>query len=397
MKKVFSMLVVLMIGFVLVACASDLPSDTKGPFTVTFNSMGGTEVSSKEVNSNEFFLPDAIPLKDNYIFAGWFLDENYYYPMAFSAGTSSSLTLYAKWILVETTLTQAQVRDLVQLVFAERGYNLTASEMISQIEAMFPDTISLTTEEVQLIFSEMLETTPMYMTEEELNAYVANVLASINLVAEYENYIIELLAEVSQSVVMIESYNGNQIESGGSGVIYKRVGNTYYVLTNEHVVDGYAQTDFSITMFTEAGTVTINKGSNIKLLGKSVAHDLAILTFTSAANFRVITLGNHSDLKVGQLVFAIGSPLDLPNTQTMGMISAIDREMWDSYGMDTITIQHTAAINPGNSGGALINIFGELVGLNNMSYVDMEVGEGINGLHFAIQIDIIRQMIPILE
>ena len=434
MRRVLSVVIVLMMGFVLTACNNELISSSDGPFTVSFNSNGGSVVADLEVDLNEFFLPTLVPTKTGYLFAGWYLDENFYYPMAFSAGTASNLTLYAKWVLVEQKLTTSEIRELIELVLAENGYDMTATEMISAIEALFPIQVSLSEEEIRVIVSEMLALSPMNLSEEELTQYIlatlsaqqldfmtedtvtllvnellasneplseeaiiASVLANINVVTEFENYIVELLAEVSQSVVMIDSYYGSQIESGGSGVIYKRVGNTYYVLTNEHVVNGYTQTNFAITMFTPSGLVKINKGTNIKLLGTSVTHDLAVLTFTSTANFRVIELGNHADLRVGQMVFAIGSPLDLPNTRTMGMISAIDREMWDDYGMDTITIQHTAAINPGNSGGALINIYGQLVGLNNMSYVDMEVGEGINGLHFAIQIDIIRQMIPTLE
>ena len=473
MRRVLSVVIVLMMGFVLTACNNELISSSDGPFTVSFNSNGGSAVADLEVDLNEFFLPNEVPTKTGYLFAGWYLDENFYYPMAFSAGTASNLTLYAKWVLIEQKLTTSEIRELIELVLAENGYDMTATEMISAIEALFPEQtglstlevrslvelvlaengydmtatemisaiealfpiqVSLSEEEIRVIVSEMLALSPMNLSEEELTQYIiatlsaqqldfmtedtvtllvnellasneplseeaiiASVLANINVVTEFENYIVDLLAEVSQSVVMIDSYYGSQIESGGSGVIYKRVGNTYYVLTNEHVVNGYTQTNFAITMFTPSGLVKINKGTNIKLLGTSVTHDLAVLTFTSTANFRVIELGNHADLRVGQMVFAIGSPLDLPNTRTMGMISAIDREMWDDYGMDTITIQHTAAINPGNSGGALINIYGQLVGLNNMSYVDMEVGEGINGLHFAIQIDIIRQMIPTLE
>ncbi|MFH0767425.1 MAG: trypsin-like peptidase domain-containing protein, partial [Bacillota bacterium] len=195
---------------------------------------------------------------------------------------------------------------------------------------------------------------------------------------------------------MVDCYNGFILESSGSGVIYKKVGSIYYVLTNEHVVYGYTSSEFQITIFETNGDIVITKG-NVTLLGKSVTHDMAILRFSSLQSLRVIEWGTKDSLKVGQMVFAIGSPLDLPNSVSMGTISAIDRGMWDDYGMDTITIQHTATINPGNSGGALVNIYGQMIGLNNMSYVDEYVGEGIEGLHFAIQIDILTQMIPTLE
>jgi serine protease Do len=71
--------------------------------------------------------------------------------------------------------------------------------------------------------------------------------------------------------------------------------------------------------------------------------------------------------------------------------------MADDYGLNTLTIQHTAPINPGNSGGALVDIYGRLVGINALSYVDETVGEGIEGLHFAIQIDVIKSVLDGLE
>lgn len=124
---------------------------------------------------------------------------------------------------------------------------------------------------------------------------------------------------------------------------------------------------------------------------------MAVLRFDSNENFRVIEWGTKHSLKVGQIVFSIGSPLDLPNTASMGVISAYNRKMTDSFGMDTTTIQHTASINPGSSGGALVNIHGQFIGLNTMSYVNASIGEGINSLHFAVQVDILSQMIPSLE
>jgi serine protease Do len=71
------------------------------------------------------------------------------------------------------------------------------------------------------------------------------------------------------------------------------------------------------------------------------------------------------------------------------LISSINRSINDGMGMDTLMIQHSAAINPGSSGGPLVNIKGELVGINTMSYVDEVLGEGIEGLHFAVSIDVI--------
>lgn len=140
----------------------------------------------------------------------------------------------------------------------------------------------------------------------------------------------------------------------------------------------------------------IPKG-NVIINGHTTIHDMAVISFTTTQPLRVIEMGTKENLKVAQMVFAIGSPFDLPNGVSMGVISYIDRFMEDDYGMKTFTIQHTAPINRGNSGGALVDVYGRLVGLNNMSYVDDYLGEGVEALHFAIQIDVVKEIIPTLE
>ena len=121
------------------------------------------------------------------------------------------------------------------------------------------------------------------------------------------------------------------------------------------------------------------------------------MTFESSMDIPVAEFADSLLLKPGQTVYALGSPLDLPNTLTMGIISATNRAMSDEYGMNTTTIQHTASINAGNSGGALVNEAGEVVGINVMSYVDEYVGEGIEGLHFAVQSNVVESVLPSLE
>lgn len=364
----------LIFTIILFLSSCDLVTSEDGPYQISFNSNGGTEVQSLTVDAFDPFLPHSIPTKDGYIFSGWYIDENLLYPMAFNAGTNESLTLYAKWTSVAESLSEDAIRNLI-------------SEILDDEELILTDEAT-----IEGIVTELLESGNTV----DVDAVVAQVLANLDVVLAFEQKITTMLSEVQQSVVMVETYSGGSVDGGGSGVIYKRVGNTYYVLTNEHVVSGYTSSNFSITIFTESGEVVIPKGS-ITLRGKSLEHDMAVLTFTSTSNFRVIEMGTKSSLRVGQFVFAIGSPLDLPNTSTLGVISAIDREMWDDYGMDTITIQHTAPINPGNSGGALVDANGKFVGLNNMSYVDEVVGEGIEGLHFAIQIDIVLANLSSLE
>lgn len=364
----------LMFILALTLSSCDLFVSNDGPFLVEFNSNGGTDVPSMRVDQFDPFLPSIVPTKEGYIFQGWYLDEDLYYPMAFNTGTNEPLTLYAKWVKETEVLTEEAILAII-------------TDLLESGDLILTDRTT-----IEDIVTDLLESGGAINEE----AVVAAVLQAIDIVDQFEQKITNMIADVSKSVVMIEAYDGLSVDGSGSGVIYKRVGNTYYVLTNEHVVHGYTSNEFSITIFTESGELIIPKGS-ITLLGSSLAHDMAVLSFTSSSDFRVIEMGSKSSIKVGQFVYAIGSPLDLPNTASMGVISAIDRDMTDGSGMNTTTIQHTAPINPGNSGGALVDANGYLIGLNNMSYVDEFVGEGIEGIHFAIQIDIILANISNLE
>ncbi|MDX9692470.1 MAG: InlB B-repeat-containing protein [Acholeplasmataceae bacterium] len=99
MRKISVFMIVLLLGILLVSCGDNkLLESNDGPYTVTFHTFGGTELDEMTVEEHAFFLPSSIPTKDGYVFAGWYLDEYYYYPMAFNAGTASNLNLYAKWI-----------------------------------------------------------------------------------------------------------------------------------------------------------------------------------------------------------------------------------------------------------------------------------------------------------
>jgi uncharacterized repeat protein (TIGR02543 family) len=100
MKKGFLIVLFVVFSFILIACKSDLGVSDDGPYTITFNSNGGTPVETLTVDEHDFFLPPSVPTKEGYVFAGWYIDEDLIYPMAFNAGTAASLTLYAKWILV---------------------------------------------------------------------------------------------------------------------------------------------------------------------------------------------------------------------------------------------------------------------------------------------------------
>jgi Do/DeqQ family serine protease len=163
----------------------------------------------------------------------------------------------------------------------------------------------------------------------------------------------------------------------GSGVMVKRVGQSVYVLTNNHVV-GEAQEI----------TVTLADGRNFtaKLVGKDPKKDLALVKFTSGESVPLAELGDSDTLQVGDWVLAVGSPLGFHSTVTEGIVSALGRESLPGSSIASFTdyIQTDAAINQGNSGGALVDIQGQVVGIN--SWIASPSGGNV-GLGFAIPIN----------
>ena len=166
----------------------------------------------------------------------------------------------------------------------------------------------------------------------------------------------------------------------GSGVIVSADG---YVLTNNHVI---ANAD-DIQVLLYDGRV-----AKAKLIGADEETDLAVLKISDAVNLPVIQMADPKQLRVGDVVLAIGNPLNLNQTVTMGIISAIGRQLNNSSPEDFI--QTDAAINLGNSGGALVNSNGDLVGINTLL-----IGKAANaeGIGFAIPVDtatnVLRQLI----
>lgn len=160
----------------------------------------------------------------------------------------------------------------------------------------------------------------------------------------------------------------------GSGVIISRDGADYFVLTNDHVV-GEA----------DDITVVLNDGTEIEgtLTGRDPRKDLAMVSFRSRRAIPVARLGDSDALRVGDWVLAIGSPFGYQNTVTAGIVSALGRSGRLINNISDF-IQTDAAINQGNSGGALVNLNGEVVGIN--TWITSETGLSA-GLGFAIPIN----------
>jgi serine protease Do len=162
----------------------------------------------------------------------------------------------------------------------------------------------------------------------------------------------------------------------GSGIIVKRSGDKVYVLTNNHVVDN--ATDVSVRL-------TDQRVYKATVVGKDPRKDIALVSFTTKDNVSIAELGDSNALQVGDLVLAVGNPLGFESTVTMGMVSALGRR-GPQGGASSYTdyIQTDAAINQGNSGGALVNIEGQVIGMN--TWIAAPSGGNV-GLGFAIPIN----------
>lgn len=175
-----------------------------------------------------------------------------------------------------------------------------------------------------------------------------------------------------------EQFQQNRIQrSLGSGVIISKDG---YIVTNNHVIEN--ADEISITIGNNP------KEYNARIIGKDADSDLAVIKI-EGENFKAIKFGYSENLKVGDLIFAIGNPFGIGTTVTQGIISALNK---DHVGINRYEnfIQTDASINPGNSGGALVDSRGVLIGIN--SAIISKSG-GNNGIGFAIPIDMVKNVV----
>ncbi len=172
-----------------------------------------------------------------------------------------------------------------------------------------------------------------------------------------------------------------QPEKGiGSGVIVTRDG---YIITNNHVVDGAEKSGIKVKLYDK-------REFTARLIGRDPTTDIAVLKI-DAHNLPVVSLGNSDSVEVGQWVLAFGNPLGLTSTVTAGIVSALGRNVDLTAGNWAISnfIQTDAAINPGNSGGALVNIRGQVIGINTAIATQTGYNQGYG---FAIPINLVKNM-----
>lgn len=161
----------------------------------------------------------------------------------------------------------------------------------------------------------------------------------------------------------------------GSGVIID--GEKGLILTNAHVIE----TEGEIKV-----TLQDSREFTAQIIGSDPDYDLAVLKIETKENLPAVAMGTSSDLMVGETVIAIGNPFGFSNTVTTGVISSLDRNIRTKDKTFMNLIQLDASINPGNSGGPLLNIYGELIGVNTAIYADAQ------GIGFAIPIDLAQKI-----
>ncbi len=209
---------------------------------------------------------------------------------------------------------------------------------------------------------------------------------------ENERSLVALFENAAPSVAYITTENlvrqgffGEQVgvsQGAGSGFVWDSAG---HVVTNFHVVRGAQK----VLVQLDSG----KKAIGAEVIGTAPEYDLAVVKLREVpANLKPLPLGSSRDLKIGQMVIAIGNPFGLSRTMTTGIVSALDRHLpTTEYAEIAGAIQTDAAINPGNSGGPLIDSAGRLIGVNTAIRSSSGSSAGVG---FSIPVDLVNRIVP---
>lgn len=259
-------------------------------------------------------------------------------------------------------------------------------------------------------FSGVLGTFTTLQLSQKQNTSPTNTTTVSKTAVKNENSTTQAVDKVKDAVVSVITYSSNsqnsllgpdetdtdtnaaQVYSEGSGVIYKKEGDTAYLVTNTHVINGAKKVDIRLADGTKVPG---------EIVGSDTYSDIAVVKIAADKVTTVAEFGDSSQLTVGETAIAIGSPLgsEYANTVTQGIVSSLNRNVSlkseDGQAISTNAIQTDTAINPGNSGGPLINIQGQVIGITS-SKIASNGGTSVEGLGFAIPandvINIIKQL-----
>lgn len=210
-----------------------------------------------------------------------------------------------------------------------------------------------------------------------------------NITISESDSINEAVEKVYDAVVVVDNYSRGRLTGYGSGFVYKKDGRHGYILTNNHVVEGADEVKVRLISGEEV---------DADVLGTDEYTDIAVLAIDPDKVTEVAELGDSTKSKIGDTIFTVGTPVsqDYAGTVTKGIISGESREVTlDNDGQEYMmeAIQIDASINPGNSGGPLVNINGQVIGVNSVKLVESSV----EGMGFAIPIEVATAQLDKLE
>lgn len=239
---------------------------------------------------------------------------------------------------------------------------------VEEVEAVTSDSVADSSPETDIKMT--LETTPQVSGVQDVSEVVTAVMPSVVSII---NTYTETLSYFGQSMT-------SEAEASGSGIIVGENDSELLIVTNYHVI---ADADKLMVQFVEGSEAEASvKGTDADMDLAVIAVPLENILSSTLSQIAVATLGDSDSLKVGEPAIAIGNSLGYGQSVTTGVISALDRDMELSDGSTGTFIQTDAAINPGNSGGALLNMKGEVIGINSNKIG----GSVIEGMGYAIPI-----------
>lgn len=213
-----------------------------------------------------------------------------------------------------------------------------------------------------------------------------NADSTYNVASELGKIIGGAIAKISPFTVSIIARATTNSTQGslGSGIIWDKDG---HIVTNQHVIDK----NIEVMVFFKDGS-----SERATILGRDSQRDIIVLKVAKVPdNLGQLSFADPSKIVVGQLVVAFGSPFSLPQTPTFGIVSAL-RKRGDAQGNIVVEslIQTDAAVNPGNSGGPLVNMDGQLIGMNTFGYGPESTEGADTGINFAVGIEVLTAQVP---
>lgn len=261
------------------------------------------------------------------------------------------------------------------------------NEGICQITIKATGTVALSKDFIIYVYKDKTDASQVNTIDTKTVVVTGSVdLTSLN------NTITSLVEDVKESVIgvsnyqYVSTYTGRQLVEAavGTGFIFKKVGDTYYAITNHHVI----KDNYKLKVYFGYDDIYVDA----ELVGSNASLDLAVVKFESNKEYKLLEFASVDSIHQGDFAIAIGNAngYEYFGSVTLGIISYVNRNL---AGEDAVFLQHDVAINPGNSGGPLFDITGKVIGVNTMKIVDTDV----DNMGFSISIDTLLKYLDTLN